>query len=170
MVTLRVMIFGISYRGLILNYRKLYLREKQPMKQLLKVIQTLTAAMAAITRPAAPANLKGVKIALVWYMSGLLLFFSSADWSVTGWTAGYWIWTMIKDTLFLYAALTAIPNLRNTVYPIFFYSIIRSVWEIIAQTLNKDINDSMVLDYMFYIILTITVYNLAKNIVNQWKK
>jgi hypothetical protein len=124
----------------------------------------------ATTRPATPENRNAVKASFVWYMGGLLVFFSMADWGVKGWTESYWIWTMAKDTIFIFALWSVCEKYRKQIFPILFYSIIRTVWEIIAQGFNKDVNNSMVLDYMFYIILSIVILNLLTQLKKEWNR
>lgn len=77
-------------------------------------------AMEAITLRVVPASHKIVKAAFVWYMGGLLVFFAMANWNVKGWTESYWIWTMIKDTVFIGALYSVCEKYRKQIFPIFF--------------------------------------------------
>lgn len=142
--------------------------------------------MAAITRPAIRESHRAAFLCLSWYMGGLLIFFAMADWTIKGWTESYWIWTMAKDFWFVLALYCLVGYIQKLIkdhdlkikypirpvdlFPILFFTVIRTIWEIIAQAFNKDINNSMVLDYMFYILLSIAILNLLNQLRNQWKR
>jgi hypothetical protein len=141
---------------------------------------------AVIIRPAARESHRAVFVCFTWYMGGLLIFFAMANWTVRGWTESYWIWTMAKDfwyTLTVYCLVGFIQKLIKDhdlkikfpinaidLLPILFFTVIRTIWEIIAQVFNKDINNSMVLDYMFYVLLSIVILNLLNQLRKEWNQ
>lgn len=114
---------------------------------------------------------KIVAASVGFYVAGLLLFFAMADWERPGWTESYWMWTMAKDTLFLTAIYLSNPKNRRIIFPILLFSIFRSVWEIIAQCFNKDANSTRVVDFLFYILLSISLTQiLIPHLTRLWSK
>ncbi len=127
--------------------------------------------MAANTpEPAAPVNRKHLYAALIYYMGGMLVFYAAADFDKVGWVKAWWIWCMTKETVFVAALYLILKPYRRVIYPVLYFSVIRSVWEIVAQLWDQDINNTHIINALFYILCMITIGRLAKDLKNQWAK
>ena len=117
-------------------------------------------------------NLKIViTTAFVWYLGGIMFFLLCADFDSNALDVKlYWLWAQGKDPLFIYTIYLLSPKYRNEIYPILFFSLIRFLWEIVAQTATQDVNSIVIVDYLFYLTLFITVMRLFKRLRNEWKK
>lgn len=103
-------------------------------------------------------------VAAVWYFIGMLCFYHIADFSKPDWGTAYYLWDKAKDLLFAGAIVYNIPRSKFKI--IFYFCIIRLVWEIAALTLNSDINNGRVIDWLFLLFVGIWVYQLS----SEWQK
>lgn len=127
-------------------------------------------AVGVIIRQNLQANHKTLKAAFGIYMGGLLVFFAMADFSVAEWRKAYYIWAMLKDVGFILTIYQLIPKFRKEIYPVLFFSLIRFTWEVISAATMKDVNHIMIVDYLFYLTLFITVAKLLNRLKKEWQE
>ena len=108
--------------------------------------------------------MKWVVVAAVWYMAGLLLFYYAADYSNQHWVSGFYIWDKTKDLLFVTAIMVNLKQFRKSFKTIFYFCIIRLVWEIVADITRVDINNSNVIDWIFLVFLILWLMAAIKEL------
>ena len=107
---------------------------------------------------------KHIYAVLIYYMGGMLVFYAAADFDKPGWVKAWWIWSMTKESVFVAALYLIVKPLRRVIFPMLFFSCIRSAWEIVAQLCNQDINNTRIINALFYILFMITIGRLAKDL------
>lgn len=97
-------------------------------------------------------------VAIVFYISGLLLFHAFAVFDTPGYDQLYYIWDKAKDCLFLFAVYRWHDSLGKIVSPIFYYSIIRLCFQISDGFIGTSPNAVLTVTVLFLIALAATIY------------
>lgn len=106
--------------------------------------------------------------AAAWYFIGMLTFYQFADFSTPAWAKWYYLWDKTKDVL-LAAVIGYSINWGSSFKIIFYFCLIRLLWEVAALIISADINDSRVIDWLFLVFLTMWFYTML-NEVRKWQK
>src|SRR4051812_5773797 len=149
-------------------------KSRQPFRSFLRGLRRrlmqMTTLLVAITHPTQAAIRNTIIGSFIWYMGGLSYFLAFADFTVPMYKKMYWIWAMGKDPLFILSIYSLLPKYRKQIFPILFFSLTRFTWEIIAQASGQDANRAMVVDYMFWIVLSIISLQLINTLRNSWSQ
>lgn len=108
-----------------------------------------------------------IAIALAWYLTGLIVFYSLGQLSVDYWAEAYYIWDKAKDVFFI-AAIHQIVRAR-AVYWILLFSIIRLIWEIFSSITGVSINNEKAVAVLFLILAIICLVILLSESI-KWRK
>lgn len=105
------------------------------------------------------------RIAIAWFVIGLLVFTYSADFNQYAWQVSYSLWDKGKDLLLFYILYRMMPKKVGTkLRPVIWLALVRVLWEIVSCTTGININASLpvsilFITYSFYVLLT-TVKNV----------
>lgn len=105
-----------------------------------------------------------IGISAAFYFLGLVCFYHIADFTKPEWGVAYYLWDKAKDVLFSAVISYKIP--KSKFKTIYYFCVIRLGWEIAALTINSNINDSKVIDFLFLLFIVIWVYQL----IREWSK
>lgn len=119
--------------------------------------------------------MKILKVAIAWYIVGLLIFLLWMVVEKTGgnnkWPDYYYIWDKAKDVLLIAAIYFLIEKkTRWIVLPALIYSIIRLIWEPISMMTGIGINNSMAVNILFLVLVTGVSTLLLKDLQERWKQ
>ena len=100
---------------------------------------------------------------LYWYLFGLLIFHTYAQWHPSGlWNYLYYWWESVVNVLALLAVFNPKPvNWRNF-WPILLYAIIRSCIYLIIIVARMDMNAKPVVAILFLLALSASVFLTIK--------
>jgi hypothetical protein len=136
----------------------------QPIRQAILKMET-----AILTRlPTAPGiHDKLAAIAAYVFMGGMVLFLSLkvVDNDIPTYKA-YYLWDKGKDCLFIFCLLLACEPLRRFLLIVFFYSLIRLLWQIFITATNENINDSRWINVTWLITAGFMTYQSYKALKN----
>src|SRR5574341_1493155 len=144
------------------KYQRLSQNSRKPFPRHLLHKPMLKRAMAGIVLKYHQIYHNIVKIAIGWYITGLLIFHTKADFTNHIWTKIYYSWQKTGDCLYLLALYYLVPSYRRPLTPIIFYSIIRLCFQIIGFFRKTGQNDQFIITSLYLIALTIVVYLTIK--------
>lgn len=82
----------------------------------------------------------------------------------------YYLWDKGKDCLLLFCLLVMCEPLRRILLVIFFYSVIRFLWQIFITTTNEDINDIRWINVTWLTTVAYMVFLCIKEMINPREK
>lgn len=102
---------------------------------------------------------KFATIAAYTFIGGMVLFLSIkvVDADILTYKA-YYLWDKGKDCLFIFCLLLVCEPLRRLLLPIFFYSLIRLLWQIFITATNENINDIRWINATWLILASYMTY------------
>jgi hypothetical protein len=106
---------------------------------------------------------------IYFYIGGCLFFLAFAKFGMAGWKKVYYVWSFSKDFLFIYTIYLLKPKLKSDLSPILFFAAIRCIWEIIATSTDLQVNSKIIVDYLFYLLVTILILQLINRLRKKWK-
>jgi len=107
-----------------------------------------------------------IKLAAMFYFIGLICFYHMADFTKQDWAQIYYLWDKCKDVFFSGVIYFCIPKKGKMFKTIFYFCLIRFIWELAAWMLNSNINNSRAIDFIFLIFLGIWIYQL----ILEWQR
>lgn len=111
-----------------------------------------------------------VKVSIGWYLTGLLIFHTKADFTNPIWSKWYYTWQKSGDCLYLLALHYLVPKYRKHLTPAIIYSIIRLCFQIIGFFRKTGQNDQFIVTTLYLIVLTIVIYHTINQLRNEWKQ
>ena len=112
--------------------------------------------------------MKSEVIAMLFFIFGLLVFYSIADFEKNAWYAAYCIWDKGKNMIFIWVLYLMSKRLKSLFLITFIFSIIRFIWEIVSLIMVKDINSKPVISFLFILFLILYTIMLFKGQV-KWR-
>lgn len=104
-----------------------------------------------------------------FFLVGIIIFLTKADFSKEGWTEAYFIWDKGKDIFLLVILWLVKIRFRPILRLIIGLASIRLLWEIIAYFLKIDINIDPAITMLWVTATAIIVYLSIKDL-NQWNQ
>lgn len=141
-----------------------------PMKKLKKKTAKVTAAI--IRASLAILNFFtlfiNVPILAGWYITGLLVFHSMAEFSSESyanpiWDRIYYVWNKAIPVM-IFTILHDLTPYKKLIRPIFFYSLIAFIWEIISWITGTSWNDNPITTVLFLTMVFVVVYLTYKQL------
>jgi hypothetical protein len=110
-----------------------------------------------------------LRVAISLYLTGLLMFYSFAAFEITYWSWLYYGW----DKLFGCSALLWYVVLIHTkekhlVKPVFVFSIIRFLWEIMSYFTGVTVSNEIAIAVLFILLIAVCLYLFIKDL--KWLK
>ena len=103
-------------------------------------------------------KLARLKILITGYLIGIMFFYSVAVFELPKWAFIYYSWDKLLDGgVFAWAALYDLSKqpIRPVIKPIFLFSVIRFLWEVVSYFTGVSINNEWVVALLFLILLCV---------------
>jgi len=128
--------------------------------------------MAETDLQLAPKTLsdKLVLIFVGFFLVGLLMFLTKADFSKEGWSEVYFVWDKAKDLLALFIFYLLKRKYRPILLLIIIPASIRFIWDFIAYFLQVDVNIKGITTIQWLIVTGIIIFLSIKDLISQWNQ
>jgi multisubunit Na+/H+ antiporter MnhG subunit len=101
----------------------------------------------------------------------MLVFLIQATFGLPLWDDVYYLWQAILLSLCFGTILTLLPNENKWIIkPVFYYSLIKVVWEVLSLTTDIDINHPQAVNTAFLVLITGVGMLLLKDLAQRWKR
>lgn len=101
-----------------------------------------------------------MKVAISWYVLGLLVFYFAATFDTRLWDWAYYLWDKGFAVLVWYAIYRL--SKERVVIPVLVFSILRLIWEIISYFTGVSVNNTRAIAIGFVLLCAICLYQTYK--------
>lgn len=112
-----------------------------------------------------------LRIFIVWYLMGLLLFYTAATFYVheyNNWGYFYYLWAKGSDVLLIVTVLMRPRNSRD-ILPALIVAAARFLWEIVAWIIGLQSTNPVLVGSLFITLIFVCLLITIKEIIN-WPK
>ncbi len=107
--------------------------------------------------------------ALLFYLLGVMVFLTAADFSIIHWVNAYYVWDKLKDVILITAIYALLPKYRKSIRWALGYAMIRVGWEVAAWIMELDVNGKKAVNSLFLVLATAVVVLVVKDL-KEWQK
>ena len=105
-----------------------------------------------------------MKTVIVFFIAGLLLFYTKAIFDFELWNAVYFLWDKGKDLLILIVLWDIVnKKSRKILTPVLWLSGIRFLWEIVSLISGVNVNNNLWVAVFFTLLSIYVLYATIKN-------
>lgn len=101
-------------------------------------------------------------ICILWYLFGLLIFHTYAQWHMDRWTIGYYWWESMVNVLMLLAFFNPKPINWHVFWPVLVYAIVRQCIFLIILVAKMDINGRPIVTTLYLFSLSASIFLTIK--------
>ena len=112
-----------------------------------------------------------IRIAILWYLIGLLLFYTVATFDVqsyNNWGYFYYGWQKLCDILFIVTILLR-PKSSQVIQPVLYIAFARFLWEIISFSCGFQSTTPIIVGSLFIILIIVCLFITIKEIT-RWRR
>lgn len=94
-----------------------------------------------------------IRFTIAFFMIGMLVFYAMATFHIDYWSRLYFIWDKGKDVIIMYSLWQlSVKKYGQVLQPVFWFTVVRLVWEFISWATGLAVNNSIVVGILFIIV------------------